>query len=208
MQKRSEGPSVPAKAKQGPDIQDFKTWVEASVWTDRMLAALVNGVKGGKWFSLVDKVYRMETLEAAWTQVKSRKGCAGCDGVSIQRFSAHADKYLEEIATTLRNGVYKPSPIKRVWIEKASGGLRPLGIPTVKDRIVQTAVKFVLEPILEKEFRSCSFGFRPKRNAKDALREVDGHLRSNHTVVVDIDIKDFFDTRGSLDIDEQIGGLH
>jgi RNA-directed DNA polymerase len=130
--------------------------VEASVWNERMLAALENGVKGGKWFSLIDKVYRSETLKAAWKKVEANGAAAGVDGQSVQRFAARAEMYLEELSTALKNGTYKPQPIRRVEIPKGGGKFRPLGIPVVKDRIVQTALKFVLEPIFEREFLQMS----------------------------------------------------
>lgn len=105
------------------------------------------GVKGGKWFSLIDKVIRPATLEIAWQRVARNKGAAGVDGQSVERFSFQADRYLSELQASLSNGSYRPSPVKRVEIPKADGKTRPLGIPTVKDRIVQTALKMVIEPI-------------------------------------------------------------
>ena len=117
--------------------------MEASVWTDRMLSALDNGVKGGVWYSVMDKVYAPATLAAAWTKVQANSGAAGVDRQSIERFAAHADAYLAELSRALRAGDYRPAAIRRVEIPKGDGGMRPLGIPTVKDRIAQTAVKFV-----------------------------------------------------------------
>src|SRR5467141_566241 len=151
---------VPERATQGAEARDW-SWVEASVWTDRMVSALVNGVKGGRWYSLMDKVYAPTTLEAAWEKVWANDGAAGVDGQSIERFEARAELYLTELSTALREGSYCPQPVRRVEIPKGDGRTRPLGIPTVKDRIVQTAVKFVLEPIFEATFRSMSYGFRP-----------------------------------------------
>ena len=159
-------------AKQGAEARDW-SWVEGSVWTDRMLSALGNGVKGGVWYSLMDKVYAPKTLAAAWAKVQANGGAAGVDRQSIERFAANAEVYLAELSRELRTGEYRPSAIRRVEIPKGDGGVRPLGIPTVKDRIAQTAVKFVLEPILEAHFHPGSFGFRPGRGCKDALREVD-----------------------------------
>jgi RNA-directed DNA polymerase len=169
-------------------------WVEASVWTERMLAALGNGVKGGKWYSLIDKVYNPKTLQAAWKKVAANKGAAGVDKISIKRFRSNAQSYLEELENDLRNGVFRPSPVKRVNIPKDGKKTRPLGIPTVKDRIVQTALKMVLEPIFEKEFLSTSYGFRPGLGCKDALRQVDRLLKEGYTWVVDADVKSYFDT--------------
>jgi RNA-directed DNA polymerase len=169
-------------------------WAEATVWTDRMASALVNGVKGGKWFSLVDKVFRPATLKAAWDKVASNKGAAGVDGQSVERFAAGAERYLAELHEELKNGGYRPAPVKRVDIPKGDGKTRPLGIPTVKDRIVQTALKLVIEPIFEIEFREGSYGFRPGRGCKDALREVDRLIKEGYTHVVDADLRSFFDS--------------
>lgn len=170
------------------------SWVEASVWTDPMLAALDNGVKGGRWFSLMDKVSRLRTLERAWEEVRTRRGAAGVDRQSVAVFARHAQSQLERLSTQLKAGSYRVQGVRRVLIPKAGGGERPLGIPTVTDRIVQTALKFVLEPIFEREFRAESYGFRPGRSAKDALREVDRLLKSGHVHVVDADLKSYFDT--------------
>ena len=159
-----------------------------------MLAALGNGVRGGKWFSLIDKVYRPQTLKAAWHKVKGNAGAAGVDGQSVKQFGWRAESYLAELEQALRAEEYQPEPIKRVEIPKAGGKKRPLGIPAVKDRIVQTALKLVIEPIFEHEFEESSYGFRPQRSAKDALREVDELIRQGYTHVVDADLESFFDT--------------
>jgi len=159
-----------------------------------MVSALDNGVKGGKWFSLVDKVIRPTTLDAAWHKVAQNKGAAGVDGQSIERFAAQADRYLQELHDSLKDGSYRPNPIKRVEIPKGDGQTRPLGIPTVKDRIVQTALKMVIEPIFEAQFRPGSYGFRPGRGCKDALREVDRLLKDGFTWVVDADLQGYFDS--------------
>jgi RNA-directed DNA polymerase len=159
-----------------------------------MVSALGNGVKGGKWFSLIDKVVRPATLDLAWQRVARNRGAAGVDGQSVERFSFRAERYLAELQASLADGSYRPQPVKRVEIPKPDGKTRPLGIPTVKDRIVQTAVKMVIEPIFEVQFRPGSFGFRPGRGCKDALREVDRLLRAGYTHVVDADLKSYFDT--------------
>lgn len=183
------------KAKQGEEtVADKWPWVEACVWTERMLAALDNGVKGGKWFSLIDKVYTLKTLEAAWRKVRGNNGSAGVDDISIERFDADAEKYLTEVSEALKAGTYEPQPVKRVYIPKGKGKKRPLGIPVVKDRVIQTALKFVLEPIFENEFHRNSYGFRPGRGCKDALREVDRLLKEGFSYVVDADLKSYFDT--------------
>lgn len=190
----SESVSVSQKAKQTESAPSEWAWVDRAVWTERMLAALGNGVKGNKWFSLIDKVYRLSTLQAAWEQVKANRGAAGVDRQSIEGFAANAERYLSELARDLEQGKYQPEAVRRVDIPKAGGKTRPLGIPTVKDRIVQTAVKRVIEPIFEKEFLPMSYGFRPGKGCKDALREVDGYLREGYTHVVDADLKGYFDS--------------
>ncbi|RYG95755.1 MAG: group II intron reverse transcriptase/maturase [Alphaproteobacteria bacterium] len=159
-----------------------------------MLSALANGVKGGKWFSLMDKVVRPETLTAAWQKVAGNGGAAGVDRQGIDRFEARSEVYLGELSQALREQRYEPQPVRRVDIPKGDGKTRPLGIPTVKDRIVQTALKFVLEPIFEAQFRNGSYGFRPGRGCKDALREVDGLIKEGYTYVVDADLQSYFDT--------------
>ena len=159
-----------------------------------MVSALENGVKGGRWYSLMDKVHAPATLAAAWDKVRANGGAAGVDGQSIERFAAHEDRYLTELAGALREGSYQPQPVKRVDIPKGDGRTRPLGIPTVKDRIVQTAVKFVLEPIFEASFHSMSFGFRPGRGCREALREVDELIGEGHSFVVDADLQSYFDS--------------
>jgi RNA-directed DNA polymerase len=186
--------SVSETTKQETETYDHWSWVEASVWTKPMLAALDNGVKGGKWFSLWDKVYAPATLQAAWKQVNRNKGSHGIDGVSVERFAAGQDNYLHELHEALKAGCYQPLPVKRVLIPKAGGGKRPLGIPAVKDRIVQAALKRVIEPIFENEFVAVSYGFRPQRGCKNALWKVDKHLKLGQTWVVDADLKSYFDT--------------
>jgi len=183
--------SVLETAKQETEIP---SWIETSVWSERMLAALENGVKGGKWFSLFDKVYALTTLNVAWQRVKANKGAAGIDQVSIKRFAANADGYLMEWHQALKCQTYRPHAVKRVYIPKSDGKQRPLGIPTVKDRIVQAAIKIVIEPIFEHEFLPMSYGFRPLLGCKDALREVNHLLKSGYTHVVDADMKSDFES--------------
>lgn len=193
--KQAQAPAVSERAKQGAETQGRNwSWVEASVWTERMLSALGNGVKGNKWFSLMDKAERLTTLEAAWLKVASNNGAAGVDRQSVERFAANSDQYLAELAQALKERSYRPQPVRRVEIPKSDGKLRPLGIPTVKDRIVQTALKVVLEPIFEAQFLDGSYGFRPGKGCKDALREVDRLLKEGYTHVVDADLRSYFDT--------------
>jgi len=186
-----------AKAKQGADaeeIDSIRSKAEATVWTDRMVSALIDGVKGGRWFSLIDKVWAPATLALAWTKVLANQGAAGGDGQSLERFAANPEKYLGELSVALKDGSYRPQPVRRVEIAKGDGGTRPLGIPAVKDRIVQAAVKLVIEPIFEASFCEGSYGFRPGRGCHDALREVDGLLEEGFTFVVDADLKGYFDS--------------
>jgi RNA-directed DNA polymerase len=195
----SEASAVPERATQGAEARTRNwDWVETTIWTERMLAALhsrkLSGVKGSKWFSLIDKVARADTLHLAWEQVARNKGAAGVDGQSVEKFAARTATYLEELEQALKQGNYRPMPVKRVEIPKGPGQTRPLGIPTVKDRIVQTALKRVIEPIFENEFHDTSYGFRPGRGCKDALREVDQHLKAGYTHVVDADLKSYFDS--------------
>jgi RNA-directed DNA polymerase len=170
-------------------------WVNPCIWTDRMLTALENGVKGGKWFSLIDKVYADLTLLAAARKVIANGGAAGVDHVTTEMFADHQQANLERLQRELRTGTYRPQAIQRCWIPKpGSTEKRPLGIPTVRDRVVQTAVRQVLEPIFERDFAEQSYGFRPGRGCKDALQRVDDLLKAGYTYVVDADLKSYFDT--------------
>jgi RNA-directed DNA polymerase len=160
-----------------------------------MLAALENGVRGGKWYSLMDKVYSLENLRSAFALVKANKGSPGVDHQTIEMFEARLEDNLCRLAESLRSGAYRPQAIKRVWIPKpGTSEKRPLGIPTVRDRVVQAAIRNVLEPIFEKDFAAMSYGFRPGRGCKDALRQVDALLKQGFAFVVDADLKSYFDT--------------
>jgi len=169
-------------------------WVEASVWTDRMLAALEYGVKGDVWFSLMDKVYHPGNLWSAWAKSAANDGAPGVDGITISRYEKDVEANLVRLAGTLKDGSYRPKAIRRTYIPKSDGKMRPLGIPTVQDRIVQGAVRHAIEPIFEKEFARHSYGFRPGRGCKDALRRVDELLKAGYRYVVDADLKSYFDT--------------
>jgi RNA-directed DNA polymerase len=187
--------TVPERAKQAGEIRSRWDWVEPSVWTERMLTALEEGVKGGKWFSLVDKVYALPNLRAGFKKVKANGGAAGVDHQTIEMFESHLEENLAKLAKSLKEGNYRPQAIKRVWIPKpGSTEKRPLGIPTVRDRVVQTALRNVLEPIFERDFAEQSYGFRPNRGCKDALRRVSDLLTRGNTWVVDADLKSYFDT--------------
>jgi len=183
-------------AKQGADIHARWAWVEPTVWNARMLTALETGVKGGKWFSLIDKVYAMSNLRAAFMKVKANAGAAGADRQTVKMFEEHLEANLQRLSSALRDGSYRPQPVRRKWIPKPGkpGEKRPLGIPTVRDRVVQAAVRNVIEPIYEKDFAAHSYGFRPGRGCKDALRTVNELLDQGYTWVVDADLKSYFDT--------------
>jgi RNA-directed DNA polymerase len=160
-----------------------------------MLTALEQGVKGGKWFSLIDKVTPESTLDAAFRQVAANRGAAGVDHVTVATYEGRLDENLKRLSERLREGTYQPQPIRRHYIPKpGSQEQRPLGIPTVQDRVVQTALRMVLEPIFERDFAEHSYGFRPGRGCKDALRRVDELLKAGYTFIIDADLKSYFDT--------------
>lgn len=195
MQMQPEAVSgVSETTRQEADIRARWAWVEACVWTDRMLAALEDGVTGGQWYSLMDKVYALTTLEAAWKRVERNGGSHGVDRMGVERFAQHPQRYLGELHEALKRGTSRPQPVRRVYIPKGASGSRPPGIPAGKDRVVQAALKMVLEPIFEREFAEHSYGFRPKRGCKDALRAVDESLKAGLVWVVEVDLKSYFDT--------------
>lgn len=170
-------------------------WVEPAVWTERMLAALEQGVKGGIWYSLIDKVYSHKNLMAAMIKVATNKGAAGVDHVKCEEFTRNGLENLKKLKEQLRTGTYQPQAIRRVWIPKpGSTEKRPLGIPTVRDRVVQKAIVNVLEPIFEQDFADTSYGFRPGRGAQQALDRIEELLEAGHHYVVDADLKSYFDT--------------
>ena len=148
----------------------------------------------GRWHSLADKVWAMPNLHAAWKKVKANRGAAGPDGETLTDFAEDLWENLRRLHEELKAGSYRPKPVRRVYIPKADGKQRPLGIPAVRDRVVQQAVVNILEPIFEPKFADCSFGFRPGRNAHQAIRRVAGWLKAGWQWVVDIDLKGFFDT--------------
>jgi len=160
-----------------------------------MLTALIQGVKGGVWFSLIDKVYSSHNLASAAAKVVARAGAAGVDHVSVEAFSDHIDENLKKLQEQLRTASYRPQAIRRVLIPKPGGKeLRPLGIPTVRDRVVQTAIVHVLQPIFERDFSPSSYGFRPNRGAQQALDQVESLLADGYQYVVDADLKSYFDS--------------
>src|SRR6202051_3353716 len=193
---RIEASSVSETTNQDASVLESRgqrKFTPAPLWTEAMLAALQRGVKGGRWHSLIDKVWHPDTLMLAWTQVEQNAGAAGVDRVSVERFAQARDYYLAELASALGDGSYPPPPVRRVYIPKGKGQ-RPLGIPAVKDRVVQAALKLVIEPIFEHEFEPRSYGFRPGLGCKDALREVDRHVKAGYCWVVDADLQSYFES--------------
>lgn len=188
--------AVPEEASRTGEAEALaRSYAEPLVWTERMLTALAEGVKGGKWYSLMDKVHADRTLRAAFARVKANAGASGVDHVTVSMFESELDDNLRRLAEVLRTGQYRPQAIRRVYIPKlGSREQRPLGIPTVRDRVVQTALRMVLEPIFEQDFATQSYGFRPGRGCKDALRCVDDLLTDGAVFVVDADLKSYFDT--------------
>jgi len=174
---------------------EISQWANRVVWTDRMLNALTVGVRGGKWHALLDKVYSELNLFVAARKVVGRKGAAGVDRQSTEDFSEQEIAELWRLREQLQARTYRAQPVRRVRIPKpGSDQTRPLGIPTVRDRVVQTAMVNVIEPIFDHEFHDRSFGFRRGRSCHDALRVVEGLLESGHVFVVDADLKSYFDT--------------
>ena len=187
---------VAATPKQAGEARDPWWWVERSVWTERMLTRLTERESANRvWFTLVDKTYAPANLQSAFAKVWRNGGSAGADTQTVAHFARQAEAELARLHEQVREGTYRPQPVRRAWIPKpGSQEKRPLGIPAVRDRIVQAALRHVLEPIFETEFAEHSYGFRPGRGAKDALRRVDSLLKAGHDWVVDADLKSYFDT--------------
>lgn len=157
-------------------------------------AARSQSTRKRKGHSLIDKVYAWRNLQSAWARVRANLGAPGVDGITIEQFAADAEGRLQQLAQELRAKTYRPQPVRRVTIPKSGGGQRPLGIPTVRDRIVQQALLQVLEPIFEAQFSPRSHGFRPERGCTSALAVVDRAVRHGYEWVVDADLQSFFDT--------------
>jgi RNA-directed DNA polymerase len=190
-----DAPATVPLAQQAGEIPSRWRWVKPCAWTVRMLATLEQGVKGGKWFRLFDKVFAERNLWTAFQQVARNGGAAGVDHETVQTFERQLPDSIWELSDRLRSSVFQPQAIRRVEIPKpGSTETRPLGIPTVRDRVVQAAIVNVIEPIFERDFAEHSYGFRPGRGCKDALRRVDELLKAGYVHVVDADLKGYFDS--------------
>jgi len=181
--------------KQAEEIYARWPWVEYAVWTERMLTRLEQSEPTTKWFGLWDKVWAERNLLQGYYAVWRNKGAAGVDQQTNQQFEAQQQWQINRLKEQLRSGVYQPLPARRVWIPKP-GSLekRPLGIPAVRDRVVQTALRNVLEPIFERDFASGSYGFRPGRGCREAVAQVERLLKEGYLWCVDADLKSYFDT--------------
>ena len=204
--KETQPATVPFAATPAGTPTSVVDWANRCVWTDRMLTTLQSGVRGGRWHTLSDKMYAPLNLFAASENVLGNKGAAGVDHQSVADFEAHRSEELRRLEEALRTDTYRPQAIRRVWIPKpGSPEKRPLGIPTVRDRVVQTAMLHVLEPIFDVTFAAHSYGFRHGRGCHHALERVETLLADGYVYVVDADLKGYFDTIPQDRLMERIG---
>ena len=181
--------------KQAGETPDRWSWVERSVWTERMLNRLAESQEQTLWFSLWDKVWNSDNLSQAMLEVILNGGSAGVDGQTTRQIKENWTKEQDRLQGELRQDQYHPQPARRVWIPKpGTKEQRPLGVPVVRDRVVQAALRHVLEPIFERDFAEQSYGFRPGRNCLHALQRVEELLTNGYTWIVDVDLKSYFDT--------------
>ena len=198
--------AVPGRAPQDGEIRARWAWTEPEVWTERMLATLETGIEGGKWFRLIDKVWSPKSLGRSLEKVVAKGGSAGIDNQSARQVEVYRDQTIANLEQELRASQYQPQAVKRVWIPKpGSQELRPLGVPTLRDKIVQGSLLQVVEPIFERDFAPQSYGFRPGKGCKNALRRVDELLQGGSDWVVDADLKSYFDTIPQERLMQRIG---
>ena len=187
--------TVPFAATPIGEPPEVSEWAHPAVWTERMLDTLKVGVRGGKWHTLIDKVFAKLNLYASARKVLGKKGAAGVDHQSTEDFSQDALAEIDRLHEQLRGDLYRPLAVRRTWIPKpGSNERRPLGIPTVRDRVVQTALVHVIEPIFDHTFHARSYGFRRGRSCPQALACVEELLTAGYVYVVDADLKSYFDT--------------
>ena len=186
---------VPFSAKPAGEPPPVRAWANPNVWTDPMLTALDQGVRGGRWHALIDKVYTQINLFTAIRKVVANQGTPGVDHVTVEQFDSRNREELARLHAQLKDDTYRPQAVRRKWIDKpGSREKRPLGIPTVRDRVVQTALRNVIEPIFDVTFSEHSYGFRPGRGCHQALEHVERLLNAGAVYVVDADLKSYFDT--------------
>jgi RNA-directed DNA polymerase len=192
--------------KQAEEIRTKWSWVERVVWTDRMLQRLEESQEQTVWFSLCDKVWQEDNLHQACLKVILNQGGAGVDGQTTGQLAEQWQEQIQKLRAELRDGTYQPQPLKRVWIDKlGSTEKRPLGIPAVRDRVVQTAIWHVIGPIFERDFAAHSYGFRPGRSAQQALERVESLMQRGYTWIVDADLKGYFDSIAQDRLMEAVG---